>query len=172
MCEYDSELFTQWRSQLDLYNCTRSKVQSCCVCAKTTLLLRIKLWMSEAASSRGESLIRSTFLSTCAAWDSNPQPLGFVVLYQLSYRNKRTCGGTGAQKCPSRGRIRLEPLKTLRWDAEVRHSSKSWLAAVTRTVEWRTGAMCVSQWLTCFQKSQDLMALETPDITVNIWIEI
>lgn len=66
----------------------------------------------------------------------------------------------------------LYPSRSLQWDSPIRHTSKSWLAAVTRTVEWRTGAMCVSQWLTSFQKSQDLMPQETTEsrVYLSIWI--
>lgn len=67
---------------------------------------------------------------------------------------KRFVEGQWIQKCPSSDCIRPGVSSGT---VPVRHTSKSWLAAVTRTVEWRTGAMCVSQWLTCFQKSQDLM---------------
>lgn len=35
-------------------------------------------------------------------------------------------------------------------EAKMRSIPKTRLAAVTRTVELATGAMCVSQWLTCF----------------------
>lgn len=87
----------------------------------------------------------------------------------VELQQQRLVEGPWIQKCPSGDCIRLDPLSSLQWDiptaAEVRHTSKSWLAAVTRTVEWRIGAMCVSQWLTCFQKSQVLM----PQETVEIW---
>lgn len=109
----------------------------------------VDLWLSDAI----QHLHLHWLFRTCA--HGNPTRLvSRTENYQLSYRNKRFVEGQWSQKCPSSDCIRPGVSSGT---VPVRLTSKSWLAAVTRTVEWRTGAMCVSQWLTCFQKSQDLM---------------
>lgn len=136
--------------------------------------------MSEAASSRDASLIRSTCLWHTARmhWCQSTFRLNTLQHMMCCLGVQHTPAELQEQKDSWRDsdRVRLDPFRSLWWDvptaAGVRHTSKSWLAAVTRTVEWRIGAMCVSQWLTCFQKSQVRMALEAQSIPVNIWINI
>ena len=61
------------------------------------------------------------------------------------------------------------PLCTVR-SRRVRSSErppKSWLAAVTRTVELGIGAMCISQWLTCFQIFNEHKSTTTKAVQIN-----